>query len=200
LQRNQEMARFFDRLAATWAADETERDIRDEIVRMASFRPGSVILDVGCGKGVMVPHLLPTNPGCLIENDLSAEMIRLARGLWLDDRVRFLCGDILDLELPPCDAAILFNCLPHFQQREALAKKLARSLKPDGTVVIAHSRGREAINAIHEGGTAAAFSTPLLPPAEEFENFRRYFRLVGAEDSPRLYLIKLARFGENQLA
>ncbi len=62
--------------------------VRDEIVRRSALSENRIILDAGCGKGVMVPHLLSTNPSRLLELDLSDEMIRLNRLRWeYDSRI-----------------------------------------------------------------------------------------------------------------
>lgn len=79
MQNNVKMKEYFDKLAPSWISDENDKVIRDEIIGMADFKPGAVIADVGSGKGVMVPHLLDTNPGSVIEIDISSEMIRFAK-------------------------------------------------------------------------------------------------------------------------
>jgi len=193
MHNNIEMKEYFDRLAPSWATDESEKVIREEIQRMSDFKSGAVIADIGSGKGVMVPHLLETNPSCIIEIDISSEMIRFAKEQWDDIRIKFLCGDILQLDVPPCDAAVIFNALPHFVDRRKLAQKLASILKPKGTVIIAHSKSRKAINEIHREGISETLSAKLQSPLEEYENFKQYFSLDNTEDSSRMYFIKMTK-------
>ncbi len=187
------MKEYFDRLAPLWTADESEKVIREEIVEMSDFKPGAVIADIGCGKGVIVPHLLAANPSCIIEIDISSEMIRYAKEQWADNRIKFLCGDILQLDVPLCDAVIVFNALPHFVSRSELAKKLASILKINGTVIIAHSKSRKAINEIHREGISETLSAKLQSPLDEYDNFKQYFNLDNAEDNSRMYFIKMTK-------
>jgi ubiquinone/menaquinone biosynthesis C-methylase UbiE len=193
LQNNIKMKEYFDRLAPSWTSDESEKDIREEIAEMSFIKPGAVIADIGCGKGVMVPHLLNTNPSCIIEIDISSEMLRLAKEDWKDDRIKFFCGDILRLDLPECDTVIIFNALPHFIYRKELAQKLASILKAKGTVIIAHSKSRKAINEIHNEGISETLSTKLLSPLEEYENFKQYFNLNNTVDNSQMYFMKLTK-------
>lgn len=187
------MTKYFDRLAPTWTADESEKVIREEIVSMSGFKTGAVIADIGSGKGVMVPHLLAVNPNCIIEIDISSEMIRFAKELWKDERIKFFCGDVLQLDVPHCNSVVIFNALPHFVNRKELAKKLASILKINGTVIIAHSKSRKAINEIHREGISETLSAKLQSPLEEYENFKQYFNLNIFEDNSRMYFIKMTR-------
>lgn len=186
---------FFNKLAPTWEDAAEFAPVRDEIVVRAAIPAGSVILDAGCGRGVMVPHLLKSEPRKLFELDLSDEMIRLNRERWGKDPViGFLCGDLLTMELPSPDAVIFFNAYPHFMDKKKLARKLSDTLPEQGLVVIAHSRGRDAINHMHkDGGACEQISVPLRAPQEEFAPYEEYFTLDDWEDSQHLYYMKLTK-------
>lgn len=188
-----EMRAFFDRLAPNWENDASEAEIRDEIVRRAGIAKGSVIADIGCGRGVMVPHLLKTEPGRLIEIDVSSEMLRLCEKEWKRDGMEFVCGNLYELRLAGLDAAVLFNAYPHFMDKKALSETLYQCLKPGGTLVIAHSKGKEAINGFHREGTAFTLSIKLKSAEEEYEAFREQFELVEAEDNERIYFLDMKR-------
>ena len=186
---------FFNRLAPDWMDEDELVPVRDEIVRRSALSENRIILDAGCGKGVMVPHLLSTNPSRLLELDLSDEMIRLNRLRWeYDSRISFLCDDILTADLPVPDAVFIFNAYPHLLDKTALAKKLSHLLPADGTVVIAHISGKDFINQIHhDSGACEMISIPLKSPLEEYEPYGKYFSLTDWEDSDRLYYMKLTR-------
>ena len=186
---------FFNRLAPDWLDEEEFAPVREEIVRRSALSENCVILDAGCGKGVMVSHLLNTNPSRLLELDLSDEMIRLNRLRWEhDSRISFLCDDILTADLPVTDAVFIFNAYPHLLDKMALAKKLSDLLPADGIVVIAHSSGKDFINQIHhDSSTCDMISRPLKSPLEEYEPYGTYFSLADWEDSDRLYYMKLTR-------
>ncbi|MEG2259925.1 MAG: class I SAM-dependent methyltransferase [Oscillospiraceae bacterium] len=188
-----EMKDFFDKLAPYWGPNSGESNERDKIIELADIKPNSVIADIGCGKGVMIPHLLSTDPHEIIGVDVSTEMIRFAELEWLDLRVSFIAGDILKTELPPLDVAMIYNAYPHFLDKTALSEKLFSSLNENGTVIIAHSRSKEKINGIHKEGIATCLSIKLKTPLEEYESFKEQFTLELYEDSEKLYFIKLKK-------
>ena len=78
LNQNEEIKEFFEHLADGWKNIEEEYDIREKIVGLAGFAPGSLIADIGCGKGVMLEHLLKTSPEKIYAIDLSPKMIASA--------------------------------------------------------------------------------------------------------------------------
>lgn len=186
---------FFNKLAPTWEDSAEFATVRDEIVARAAIPAGSVILDAGCGKGVMVPHLLKTEPEKLYELDLSDEMMRLNRERWDQEAgVSFLCGDLLTVMLPSPDAVIIFNAYPHFMDKKRLALRLAEILPEKGMVIIAHSRGRDSINHIHkDSGSHEQISITLKSPNEEFAPYEAHFTLEDWEDSRHLYYMKLTK-------
>ncbi len=188
------MISFFNKLAPDWDDDDETFTIREEIIRRSCILPHSTIGDIGCGKGVMVPHLLKLAPKQLIEIDLSNEMIRLGKKRWNDPRLLHLCGDILTMPLPVLDTAVVFNAYPHLMDKKALASRLSCALRHEGTVIIAHSRSREFINAIHQDSPPCEkLSVPLKSPLEEYLHFEPWFQLKDWEDSQKLYYMKLLR-------
>lgn len=194
LSDSDRMISFFNKLAPDWDDDPETFPIREEIIRRSYIPSVSTICDIGCGKGIMVPHILKTAPRQLIELDLSNEMTRLGKGRWNDPRLLHLCGDILTTPLPVLDAAIIFNAYPHLMDKKSLALKLYDILRTGGMVIIAHSRSREFINAIHRCSLPCEqISVPLKSPLEEYTHFEPWFQLKDWEDSQKLYYIKLLK-------
>lgn len=195
IQDTEAVKQYFNRLAPTWQDDIEAAPIREEILQRTALPPGLSIADVGCGKGIMVPHLLGTSPRRLIELDLSEEMIRLNKKRWgKEPRISFLAEDILAADLPDIDAVIIFNAYPHFLDKKALAEKISRILSEHGIFVIAHSKGKEQINSIHKDSRPEErISIPLRSPLEEYEACKEHFDLHSWEDTPRLYYMKLIK-------
>lgn len=160
---------------------------------LVGLSEGSVIADIGCGKGILLSHLLKTNPKEIIEIDLSSEMIKEAKQLYHDPRITFLNEDVLTAPLPMLDVAILFNSYPHFQNRPALLQKLATHVRQGGILVIAHSLSKEQINEVHQRKNLEWMSIPLRPAKTEAEFFRPYFQPDRLIDNETLYLIKMIR-------
>ncbi|MDL2232450.1 class I SAM-dependent methyltransferase [Ruminococcaceae bacterium OttesenSCG-928-L11] len=189
----EEIRRFFDGLAATWESPQSEAGVRDRIVELIELPEAAVIADIGCGKGVMFPHLLRTNPAQLLAVELSGEMLAQAQKEHADPRIAYCPGDLLSLELPPVDAAVIFNAYPHFLDKPALARRLARLVKPGGKAVIAHSRSKELINGRHRSTLAFTLSVPLQEPAREAAEFAPYFEADTLIDTDEMYFIRLIR-------
>jgi ubiquinone/menaquinone biosynthesis C-methylase UbiE len=112
-----------------------------------------VVLDVGCGSGVLVPHILPllSPKAQLIELDYAEKMIAENRRLHTDPRLRFMVSDVLAVGLPPAsvDLVLCFSCFPHFEDKPAVVKALAALLPQGGQFVIAHFNSAHELNNHH---------------------------------------------------
>ena len=190
---NKDMAEFFDGLAAKWNNNPSEYGTREKLTSMMNLSPNSIIADIGCGKGVMFEHLLKTNPSKIIGVDISGEMLRSAMTLYYDDRIEYVNDDFITAQLPMVDAAVIFNAYPHFLDKGALVEKLARTIKRNGMIFIAHSRGKSKINGVHKGVGASALSIPLKNAEAEARRFQQYFTPDVIIDNEDLYLIKMTR-------
>lgn len=190
---SKEMAAFFDKLAPDWDNAPQEFATREKLTAMMDLPPNSVIADVGCGRGVMLEHLLKTNPSKVVAIDISGEMIRLAKESFSDERIEFIHGDLYNAALPALDAVIFFNSYPHFIDKPELAKRLADVIKKDGIFIIAHSLSKEEINGFHTGERVSTLSVPLENAEAEAEKFAEHFSLSHFKDSEEMYFIKLIR-------
>ena len=188
-----EMAAFFDQRAPDWDNDPSEYDTRERLTSLMGLRPGSIIADVGCGKGVMIEHLLKTNPQKIIAVDISSEMIRYAKALFGDPRLFFMNDDFYDIQISMLDAAVFYNSYPHFTDKENLVDKLSRLIKKDGILAIAHCSGRAEINGMHTGHSMSKLSVPLEEAGIEAEKFQEYFTIDDIIDDNEVYFIKMKR-------
>ncbi len=168
------------------------------IVSSANVHAGDSVLDMGTGAGDLLPYLAEATGrfGTLDAIDLSGEMLAQAHRNHskLPLPVRFMLADV---EADPIhtlyDRIVLLDVLPHLNHPlETLVKMFHKNLTGGGTITIAHSVGRDAVNAQHsESGVAAR----MLPPATEMAA-----RLTDAglhvdyvEDSADTYIIRLRR-------
>jgi ubiquinone/menaquinone biosynthesis C-methylase UbiE len=144
---------FFDRAAPTWGATETAetRARLARLIRELGVRPGDSVLDVGCGTGALFPLLaLATGGlGSVVAVDLSAEMVLRARSKGFG----FPCLHADPAHLPfrahtfawvICSAVFL-----HFADKPATLRELGRVVAASGRLVICHTDGGDAANAIH---------------------------------------------------
>jgi SAM-dependent methyltransferase len=99
-------------------------------------RPGLRVLDMGCGPGSLVPHLVGTE---YVGFDVNSDYVDAARARF-GDRVQVFCGAIEEQESSRFlgfDVAVASGVLHHLDDAQALHMfRLARSsLKPGGRLV-----------------------------------------------------------------
>ncbi len=120
----------------------TTREV-DFLVEQLGLRPGSAILDVGCGPGRHALEL--ARRGMVVTGvDLSAEFIALARASALDagvaERCRFECLDARDLDRDAEFDLVLSCCQGAFgllgDDDPLVLTRMARACTPGGTVVL----------------------------------------------------------------
>jgi len=190
---SKEMAAFFDRLAPDWDNALLKSGVREKLISLLDVPPNSVIADVGCGRGVILEHLLETNPIKIFAIDVSGEMIRLAEESFDDDRVEFIKSDFYTADLPILDVAIFFNSYPHFIDKDGLAFKLSKVIKKGGIIIIMHSLSRAEINGCHTGERVSTLSVPLESAEVEADKFNEFFLLDSLIDNEEIYFVKLVR-------
>ena len=139
------------------------------------------MLDVGTGTGVMVPflHSYTGDAGKIVAVDEAEKMIDVAKRKFSMENVEFVAGDVLKIKLPEnyFDCIMCYSMFPHFEDKKAAVKQLARYLNRGGKFVICHSQSREAINNLHKE-VSEAVKNDRLPSADEI---KRYFNDVEIE-------------------
>ena len=185
-----EIIAFFDRLAKTWDEHLVKDDEKiQRILDTAGVKPGHVVLDVGCGTGVLFPDYLKRDVSRVIGVDISPEMVRIAGAKLHDPRVEVLCGDITTLQVHlRCHEAVLYNCFPHFPDPALLLDRLRLWLLPGGRITVAHSMGLEAL-ARHHAGAARHVSREMLPAEELAELMEPWYQVDTAISQPDYYLV-----------
>jgi ubiquinone/menaquinone biosynthesis C-methylase UbiE len=144
---------WFDQLASTWDAMFTADIIGrlEDIISQLDIQPGSRVLDIGCGTGVLVPLLLKkvSRPPDVVALDISLEM--LSRAQEKGQTVQFLLADGENLPLldSSFDWVICNAVFPHFLDKESALREIHRVLKDGGQLLICHPKGRETVNATH---------------------------------------------------
>lgn len=113
------------------------------------LRPGTDVLDVGCGTGAVTRILAEiVSPGTVLGVDFSEERLRAAEGRAREeglDNVAFVRGDVRRLDLGPrrfdlVFSRFLFQYLPGQAGLETLAS-MRRLARPGGTVCVADIDG-----------------------------------------------------------
>jgi arsenite methyltransferase len=126
-----EHKRGFDRLV-TW---------RDRILDNAELRPGEVLLDVGCGEGLVGFGAIGRGAGEVLFSDISQELLdfckRTADELSALDRSRFVLGgaeDLGEIADESVDVVTTRSVLIYVADKEAAFAEFFRVLRPGGRV------------------------------------------------------------------
>ena len=186
--RKQDVIEFFDRMAPRWDADMIRHDdIINKILDGAGVREGVKVLDVACGTGVLIPDYLERKVQSVTGVDIAPEMIRIASEKFPQENVRFLCGDVEEMELPEkYDCIVVYNAFPHFPEPERLVRVLSGHLAPGGRLTVAHGMSRAAIDD-HHRGSASKVSCGLIHENVLAAMMRKYLRLEIKISDDRMY-------------
>mgnify|MGYP001025898838 CR=1 FL=1 len=187
---------FFDRLAASW--DEKERaDISERLARVVALsclREGHIVLDVGTGTGVLIPHILRAvgERGFVVAIDISREMLRQARQKGFPPNVHLILADMHRAGFQPqvFDRVLCNAVFPHFDDKERALYEAWRVLRPGGLLVISHPIGREAVNRLH--AQCQPVAEDRVPAAAKMYELLTRLGWADAEviDEPEFYLAR----------
>ena len=181
---------FFDKLASTWDEGMIKNEEVINIILDNAFVSSSKdILDVACGTGVLIEDYLKRDVNKITAVDLSSEMIKVAKSKYKSDKVKFICGDILDFnDNEKYDCIVVYNAFPHFIDGETLIKHLSTLLKEGGTLSIAHGMSRANINKHHEG-SANAVSNELMDAEELAKIMNKYLIVKDVISNDSMYQV-----------
>ena len=169
----QDVIEFFDRCAPNWDADMIKNDvIIGKILDNAEVGAGMDILDVACGTGVMFDYYLDRKVASVTGIDISPKMAQIAADKYANNpAIEVICGDVEEYAFSrKFDRIVVYNAFPHFPYPKRLIKTLAKLLKEDGRLTVAHGMSREAIDG-HHSGSASKVSNGLMSA----ENLKRIF-------------------------
>jgi SAM-dependent methyltransferase len=139
---DRELARAFDSQAPKFERAPVQSDpaALERLVREADFPPGGLILDAGCGPGLVAAALLAAGFR-VVGVDLSREMIERARTRCASfgARAEFLQVSVFDRSLEPharFDGAISRFVLHHVREPAAFVSRQVELLRPGGVLVV----------------------------------------------------------------
>lgn len=138
------LRRAFDGQAAKFerAPVQTNPEALARLAAFAGFEPGALILDAGCGPG-LVSAELAKHGARMFGTDLSSEMVDRARTRCPSGEFRV--GSLFDeavAERAPFDGAISRYVLHHVPNVRAFVERQAQLVRPGGAVVLCdHTTG-----------------------------------------------------------
>lgn len=187
--------KFYDQLAAEWDLMFTAEDLErlSHLVASLNIEPGSEIVDLGCGTGILFDLLrrLVGPNGTVTGVDFSLEMARKAHRNFPFENVNVVDADVTNLPFRDntFDFAISFAAFDNFADKVKVLQEIHRVLKDGARFCIIYLVSSKELTEQHqkEGGLLA---TDELPPADKmatlFEN--THFRTVQIEDHSGLYM------------
>lgn len=133
--------------------------LRGDPVYAAVFpylQAGSSVLDVGCGEGYLLA--LAASVGCTELVGLDHDPRRMDQGrVALDDLgVRWLEGDVRQVELPPSDVVTCLDVLHYMppEAQDAVIQRLSAAVRPGGVLLLRDGRSdagwRSTVTALSE--------------------------------------------------
>lgn len=182
---------FFNSRAAVWdktALIQDEETVR-VLLKLSDIRPDSVILDVGCGTGMLEPYLLDYAPERIYAIDFAQEMIAQAKLKLEHPCVEFICADFYDFGRVRCDNCFFVSVLPHLPDQERAVRHAASLLKPGGRLTVFNVQGKYC-------GHSTDILNPLLPAQSLIDIMRPYYRLDAIVDNRSMFLISGTRLGQ----
>src|SRR5262249_26045845 len=112
---------------------------KEFVLRKLQEAAAGHIFDFGCGEGEVTTQMAQLG-GFVTAMDLSPELVEIAQKRAqldsVDDRIRFLVGDVL--ESPPPDNsfdALVCNAVLHHVDLYRVLPVLMKTLKPGGTAI-----------------------------------------------------------------
>ncbi len=134
------LATAFDGQAAKFERAPVQSDpaTLDRLVRAADLAPDSLVLDAGCGPGLVSEALLKAGHR-VVGVDLSTEMIARARRRCAEygERARFTQTSVFERALTgPFDATISRHVLHHMTDPLAFVRRQVDLLGPGGVLVL----------------------------------------------------------------
>jgi len=143
------------------------------VLEMIEPGAGDVVVDVGCGNGVLIPLIESYigRSGRIIAVDAAAGMIETARRKHRHfGNVDFRVGLIEEIDIPEnhADLAICFAVFPHIDDKLKALRRFRKMLKPGGELYIFHVIDTRSLNEFH-GGLDAPVSGDRMPLREELQ-------------------------------
>ncbi|QEU97863.1 class I SAM-dependent methyltransferase [Streptomyces kanamyceticus] len=143
---------FFTARAADWDARfPDDGPAYRAAVTELGLRPGSHVLDAGCGTGRALPALREAvgPSGAVLGADLTPAMLEAAKRAGRDHDGQLLLADVahLPLRTGSLDAVFGAGLIAHLPDPEENLRELRRVVRPGGLLALFHPIGRAALAA-----------------------------------------------------
>jgi ubiquinone/menaquinone biosynthesis C-methylase UbiE len=186
---------FFNRQAESWDGQyhrEHAPQIR-ELVEKFDLKEGKIVLDVGCGTGVLFPYLSEKvkENGLIIALDFAWNMIYESKKKRKKPYIHFINASVESLPLKDqtMDYVTCFATFAHVTDQKKAVSEMGRALKKGGRLFIAHLLGKKEL-AEHHRLAGGEVEHDYLPEDDKMGEMMKNAGLKDIEiiDHPNLYL------------
>lgn len=118
--------------------DEIYREHIDRYIFAANFVGDRTILDIACGTGYGIDHMINAGAKSAIGVDIAVDSVRYARGRFgKNEEAVFICADGVNLPFSDgsIDVVTSFETIEHVEQYDRLLAEFNRVLKQDGILI-----------------------------------------------------------------
>jgi len=156
---------FFNTHAHVWDGFHSEQDPAklEQLTARFDIKPGSKMLDVGSGTGILLHYLLRyIGPeGEVVALDYAEEMLKVSRSKKPEPNIRYVTADVSSIPLKNemFDTVVCYSCFPHFDDKPKALSEINRVLKGKGRLFICHTSSRHEINEMHRSITAVGHAS-----------------------------------------
>lgn len=156
-----EIAQVMGHRAAGWL-ERTSREVEErpqQVIDALDLKPTNVVADIGAGTGYFSFRINPLVPnGKVLAVDIQPEMLDLINFVKREENItniETILASSTDPNLPPesVDVALMVDAYHEFEYPKEVMEAIARSLKPEGRVVLVEYRGENPfipIKALHK--------------------------------------------------
>ncbi|HOQ33064.1 MAG TPA: methyltransferase domain-containing protein [Candidatus Hydrogenedens sp.] len=196
-QHHKEIEHFFNNHAPNWDSYKTKEELQaiENLLSLVNIPQNSIIIDIGCGTGILVPYLLKhiKNSGLIIETDLSPQMIQYGKNKFKNNSyTAWLIADAHDLPVKDhsVNAIICFSVFPHLINQQKAMIEHARILAPNGIWVLCHTKPRREINKFHKN-LGGIVGNHIIPDKKTILNMLKQaqLKLQYFQDNSNGYLL-----------
>lgn len=179
---------FFDERAERWdSMQERNEQVIEKILDIGGICSGTHVLDVACGTGILFPDYKKRQVASVTGVDISPEMVKMAKSKFSNFEV--ICADAEKYTFEKqFDAVMIYNAFPHFINPENLIANLAKSVRHNGRLTVAHGLSKAELDKFHTEN--AEKISKILPEKEEVAKmFDAYFNVDVMISDEFMYVV-----------
>lgn len=208
--RDAERAAYFDGMADQWDStmklSGAQENQLAEILDAFGVPEGSVVVDAGCGTGLLYKFIAPRvgAKGRVFGVDISPKMIERAEAKFAhDQRFTWHTGPIEQLlgefTAQGVDRIICYSSFAHLSDPQGFLNAAAAALRPGGKLAIIHLASSQEIAGMHAGLEDSPVTGDTLPSMKELSAMAQEASLAvqTAQDKPGSYIFVGASLKRN---